>query len=64
MMYCFFPFVQALGMKLLRKKDVPDYKVLAVIWHFFFSRTRRRAAYQYIKESGKGRALQLQDLAP
>jgi hypothetical protein len=33
MVHSLFVSMQALGMKLLRKKDVPDYKVLAVIWH-------------------------------
>jgi hypothetical protein len=33
MVYCLFVSTQALGLKLLRKKDVPDYKVLAIIWH-------------------------------
>ena len=30
--FCLF-FMQALGMKLLRKKDVPDYKVHLLIWN-------------------------------
>jgi hypothetical protein len=30
--YVLFLVMQAIGMKLLRKKDVPDYKVPSLIW--------------------------------